>query len=148
MPGGEQTVSYADIHFPLPGGMVDQTVVSFVDKADAPTTSVTMTQERLAGGKAGLLRYVSAQLDEMKRGVPGYAVIKQGERSMGGASGLHVEATVQNASGKRVQHSLYVLDETRSRVVIATVTAHESASARARELVDGIASGLKLGGNA
>ena len=148
MPGAERTVSYADVHFPLPGGMVDQTIVTFVDKDDAPTTSVTMSQQTLSGGKAGLLRYVGEQLEEMKRGVPGYAVLKQQERAVAGAAGLHVEAAVKNANGKRVQHSLYVLDEPRGRVVIATVTAHESASARARELVDGIAQGLKLGGAA
>lgn len=148
MPGGERTLSYADITFPLPAGMVDQTVVTFVDRADSPTTSVTVSQEPLAGGSAALLRYVGEQLDEMKRGVPGYAVVKQEERALGGARGLHVEAAVKNASGKRVQHSLYVLDEARARVVIATVTAQESASARARELVDDIARGLKLGGAA
>lgn len=148
MPGAEPMVSYADLSFPLPSSMVDQTVLSFVDKAEAPTTSVTVSQEALAGGKAALLRYVGAQLDEMKRGVPGYAVLKQEERALGGVSGLHVEAVVKNAAGHRVQHSLYILDEPRGRVIIATVTAHESSSARARELVDGIAGGLKLGGKA
>lgn len=148
MPGAEQMVSYADLSFPLPSAMVDQTVLSFVDKAEAPTTSVTLSHETLSGGQAALLRYVAAQLEEMKRSVPGYAVLKQEERALAGGRGLHVEAAVKNAAGLRVQHSLYLVDEARGRVIIATVTAHESASSRARELIDGIAQGLKLGGKA
>ena len=133
-------VRWDGVSFSLPPSMIDQTVLTFVDKAQA--VSVTMSQEPLAGGRPALLRYVSEQLADIARAVPGYTVISQGERSTGALPGIHVQASVTGAGKKRWQHQLYFLEDKRARVLIATVTAIDGNASKATELVDAIASSL------
>lgn len=147
-----RSIAWDGMSFSLPAGMIDQTVLTFVDKGDAPSLGITVSQEKLDGGKPALLRYVTDQLKDIQRAVPGYAVQSQGERSLGtGAHALpaiHVQAVVAASGKKRVQHQLYALDEKNTRVVIATVTALDAQAARATSLVDELAASLRLEGTA
>ena len=127
-------ITWNGIKFTLPDGMRDETVLTFVDKSDAPTVSVTVSQEKLSGGKPALLRYVTDQLAEIAKSAPGYAVTNQTERAAGGFPAIVVTAAV--GGGKRVQHQLYVL--VGDKVVVAAVTA--TSAEKARTLVDHIAS--------
>lgn len=139
-------ISWNGLAFALPPSMIDQTVLTFVDKAQA--VSVTVSQEKLEGGRPALLRYVSEQLADIQSAVPGYAVTSQTERSAGAGAtalpGIHVEAQVvpMGAGKKRWQHQLFVLDESKSRVFIATVTAIDGNAAQATELLDAMAASI------
>ncbi len=139
-------VAWNGLAFSLPSTMIDQTVLSFVDKAQA--VSVTVSQEKLEGGRPALLRYVSEQLADIQSAVPGYAVTSQTERKAGALPGLHVEAQVLPVGGaagkKRLQHQLYVLDEERNRVFIATVTAIDGNATQASELLDALATSISV----
>lgn len=135
--------------FTLPPTMIDQSVLTFVDKAQ--TISVTISQERLEGGKPALLKYVTEQLADIQRAVPGYAVTAQTERAAGGKGtagmpGIHVQAQVVTggAAKKRFQHQLYALDEKRQRVFIATVTAIDGNAGQASELLDALAASMTV----
>jgi hypothetical protein len=137
--------------FALPSTMIDQTVLTFVDKAQA--VSVTISQEKLEGGRPALLRYVTEQLADIQSAVPGYVVTSQTERSAGVLPGIHVQAHVLPAgvgpSGapvgkKRLQHQLYALDEGNSRVFIATVTAIDGNATQASELLEALASSITV----
>lgn len=139
-------VAWNGLSFSLPSTMIDQTVLSFVDKTQ--TVSVTVSQERLEGGRPALLRYVTEQLADIQSAVPGYAVTSQTERSAGVLPGLHVEAHVMPVGGaagkKRLQHQLYVLDEGHSRVFIATVTAIDGNAAQRNELLELLVSSIAV----
>jgi hypothetical protein len=142
MAEANRTITWDGVSFSLPTSMVDQTVLTFVDKGDAPSVSVTMSQEKLEGGKPALLRYVTDQVRDIQRAVPGYAVVNQGERAAGALPAIHVHATVAGAGRKRVQHQLYALHEKGARVLVVTVTAHESHATQAGALVDQLAQSL------
>lgn len=135
-------ISWDGLQFALPESMIDQTVLTFVDRNDAPSVSVTVSQERLVGGKPALLHYVTAQMQDIQRAVPGYAVASQAERAAGRLPTIHVHAHVAGAGKKRVQHQLYALDEQSARVFVVTVTAHESHAAQASALVEELAASL------
>lgn len=139
-------VSWNGLAFALPSTMVDQTVLTFVDKTQ--TVSVTVSQDKLEGGRPALLRYVSEQLGDIQSAVPGYAVTSQTEKSAGVLPGIHVQAQVLPVAGaagrKRFQHQLYVLDEGNARVFIATVTAIDGNAAQASELLDALASSIAV----
>jgi hypothetical protein len=141
-----RTISWDGLRFALPARMIDHTVLTFVDHADSPSVSVTVAQEQLEGGKPALLRYVTEQLKDIERAVPGFAVVSQGEHGGGSLPAIRVSSTVAGAGRKRVQHQLYALDEPSGRVVIATVTAHEGSSAQAQALLDEVARSLQAGG--
>lgn len=130
------------LSFSLPSTMIDQTVLTFVDKAQA--VSVTISQEKLEGGRPALLRYVSEQLADIARAVPGYTVTSQTERSAGVLPGIHVQATVTGTGKKRFQHQLYCLDEGRHRVFVASVTAIEGSTVQAQDLVDALANSIAV----
>lgn len=149
MAQANRSVSWDGVRLSLPEGMIDQTVLTFVDKGDAPAVGITVSQEKLDGGKAGLLRYVTDQLRDIQRAVPGYAVQAQAERGVGHAEALpaiHVHAVVAASGRRRVQHQLYALDEKNGRVIIATVTALETHAARASALLDELAGSLRIEG--
>jgi hypothetical protein len=135
-------VTWNGLSFSLPSTMIDQTVLTFVDKAQQ--VSVTVSQEKLEGGRPALLRYVNEQLADIQSAVPGYIVSSQTERSAGVLPGLHVEAQVTGAGKKRLQHQLFVLDEGRNRVFIASVTAIEGNATQANELLDALASSISV----
>jgi hypothetical protein len=143
-----RSIAWDGLSFALPAAMIDQTVLTFVDKSEAPAVSVTVSQERLEGGKPGLLRYVTEQLKDIQRAVPGYTIVSQGERAAGTLPAIHVHSTVAGAGKKRVQHQLYALDEANARVLVATVTAHDTHAAQAAALLDGLAASMALGGAA
>jgi hypothetical protein len=146
--GDDVDVEYAGVRFRLPFSLADRTVLAFVDRDDAPTLSVTVAQETLAGGKPALLRYVTDQLAALRRELPGFTVVNQREDALGGAPAVTVEALVQAGRDRRGQRQLYVLDEPRQRVIVATVSAQQAHDKRAAEALDELVRSLQLSGGA
>lgn len=136
-------VQWDGLSFDLPA-LTDESVLTFVDASDAPSLSVTVTKEPLAGGKPALLRYVDAQLAHIQRAALGYTVTSQGERAVGPPAGrspaIHVQATINALGSKRVQHQLYVLAG--DRVVVVAITADATRETAALAALAQVASSL------
>src|SRR5688572_1985652 len=108
--------------------MVNQTVVTLVDRADAPTLVVTAALEPLAGG---LKEHVSDRLAQLKRAAPGWLLVAQRDAKANGMDAIVVEATVSAGRAKRGLRQIYAHDATNARVIVVTVSAQESTDKRA-----------------
>lgn len=141
-------VRFHGARFTAPPQLVDTSVLSFVDTVGAPSVSLTIAQERLAGGAPALTVYVDDQQRAAQRAVPGYAMVARTERTVGGAAAILVEGSAPSPGKKRRVLQLYVLDAPRARVFVITATAAEADAARARAAIEHLAADFTLEGKA
>ncbi len=141
-------VHFHGISFAPPETLIDTSVLSFIDRQGTPTLSLTVAQEQHTGGAAALKVYVDGQQRAAQQAVPGYAVLAQSERTVGGARAWLVEGSAPSPGRKRQVIQLYVLDAARERVFVVTATAVTGDAARARDAIEHIATTFTLEGNA
>ncbi|MCC7073618.1 MAG: DcrB-related protein [Deltaproteobacteria bacterium] len=140
-------VLFHGARFSAPPALTDTSVLSFVDHVGTPSLSLTVAQERLSGGAPALTVYVDEQQRAAQKAVPGYAMVARTERSVGGAAALLVEGSAPSPGKKRRVLQLYVLDAPHERVFVVTATAAEAEVARARAVVEHVATGFTLEGS-
>ncbi len=133
-------VSYRGLRFAQPVGLVDTSVLTFVDRPQAPTVSLAFSQQALSGGTPALLRYVREQLSIVLGSVAGYAVTQQRDAHVADAAAVVVDAVAP----ERVVFQLYALDAARGRVVVVTVSAQKHDAARARAAFDDVVGSLRF----
>jgi hypothetical protein len=138
-------IHFHSARFEPPAGWVDNSVLSFVDRANAPGLSLTVAQEALTGGEPALAAYVADQQRAAQKAVPGYASVSTTARKIANAPALFVEGTAPSAARTRRVVQLYVLDAPRDRVFIVTATAGDADAARLRDAVEHVGKTFQLG---
>src|SRR5690349_2816010 len=99
--------TWNSLTFERPDGLVDQTVVSFVDNPEQPTFTVTMSSD--ARGAQAFPAYVDGQLAELARSLPGYTSSARMDESVNGKSAVVVEHKARSPQGQGMrQRQAYV----------------------------------------
>jgi hypothetical protein len=131
--------SWNDIRFDVPAGLVDQTVVTFVDDPAQPSFQLTLTAD--TRGKTAFGPYVDQQLTELARALPGYTSTSRKEQSVGGKPGVVVEHKARSPQGQQMrQRQAYV--DLGARVAIVTLTSADKPTPKADAAFDSILSTL------
>jgi hypothetical protein len=118
--------------FDPPAGLVDQTVVSFVDNAAEPTFTVTISQD--ARGSTAFAAYVDAQLADLPRALPGFAAV--GTKKQQGNAVVVVEHKAQSPGGQPMRQKQAYVDGKDGNVAILTVTCADKPHAKADAAFD------------
>jgi hypothetical protein len=133
--------SWNDLRFDLPAGLVDQTVVTFVDDAATPSFQVTVTVD--GRGSQAFEAYVEAQLADLARAVPGYSSTARTEDKTGaGRPAIVVEHTARSPEGQAMRQRQAYVDLAGERVAIVTVTHADKDTPRAKVAFASILSSL------
>jgi hypothetical protein len=128
------------LSFDVPSGLVDQTVVSFVDNPAAPNFTVTLSKDTRGGTAFGA--YVKSQLGELMGSLSGYVAIGETEQVVGGRPAVVVEHRARTPQGITVrQRQAYV--DMADAVVILAVTWPDKPNARATEAFDTLLNSIR-----
>ena len=105
------------LRFLVPDGMVDQTVVTFVDNPGQPGFQLTVTAD--GRGAQAFDAFVDAQLVELARSLPGYASVSRSDQTVNGRAAVVVEHRARAPQGPTLRQRQAYLDR---GALVATVT--------------------------
>jgi hypothetical protein len=130
------------IRFDVPDGVVDQSVLTFVDDPTSPSFQLTMTTDRR--GAQAFSPWVEAQLKELARALPGYAATRHEQRNVHGNPALFVEHRARSPQGQPMrQRQAYVDLAALDRVAILTLTHADKDTPKATAVFDTVLASLQ-----
>src|SRR5688572_14670387 len=109
------------LSFEPPPGMVDETVVTFVEDPARGSMNVTLTSDVLGTSANALDGYVASQLRELGEVLDGYTPQSQVKRTVGQWPAIALEHSAAGPEGGRMyQFQVYVKQD--NEVVVVTGT--------------------------
>ena len=127
--------TWNQLHFDLPADLIDQTIVTLVDDADAPTFTVTLATDKRTPSLA-FGAYVEAQLVDLARSLPGYSSLTRTESP--GRVVVEHRARSPQGQGMRQKQAYVDLPLPAGSAAILTVTCVDKAHKKADEAFDNI----------
>jgi hypothetical protein len=132
--------TWNSLQLDVPPGVVDQTIVTFVESADPPSFTVTISRDQ-RGGQA-FAGYVEGQLVDLAKSLPGYASSAREDQQVNGRPAVVVEHKARSPQGQSMrQRQAYV--DLESGVAIVAVTWPDKSNPKAREAFDHIYKSLR-----
>jgi hypothetical protein len=124
--------AWKNFSFEPPPGMVDETVLTFVEDPDRGSRNVTLLCDQLSPGAHALETYVASQQRELSAALEGYTARSSEKRVVGDLPAVVVEHTAAAPEGGRLyQFQAYVREGDQVLVVTGTGTDREEAAVRA-----------------
>jgi len=119
-----------NLRFEIPAGVVDQTVVTFVDDPSQPSFQLTVTAD--GRGEQAFTGFVNSQLQDLAKALPGYQSHGRVDKSIAGKSAVLVEHRARSPQGQQMrQRQAYV--DVGERVAIITLTHADTKQAGAQK---------------